>query len=384
MSLRPVEILNFLKIHAYHFVFAVSILSLASLVGWWSIFIHNSIQKQRLQHYEILQSELKYYALKLGLDKSHSPKIGIWEKDPRFEVVFCSPNADLFSIRLDPYWPDFCLRIRQAVFQKIEKESGQLNFMLVGESGVLILVVFISSLFLYRFIQLERRTTKEVKEFWERSAHEIKTPISGIKAFLQNLKSKCFNHEEMDPYLNMALKQVRRQEQLAENIFSAYSYNTKKAKLKLVNINLTFFLIEYFKKDSLHLADAVVNLDFDKYREVRARVDVQPLKVILDNITDNAVRYASPGLVLTVKVATERKKAVITIEDNGPGFEPHLSEKLFQAYRLLKAELPDGKHGAGMGLYISRRLARNMGGDLKARSGGEGKGAEFQIFLNLG
>lgn len=86
MSLRPAEILNFLKIHAYHFVFAISILSLASLVGWWSVFIHNCIQKQRLQHYEIMQSELKYYALKLGLDKSRSPKIGIWEKDPRLKI----------------------------------------------------------------------------------------------------------------------------------------------------------------------------------------------------------------------------------------------------------------------------------------------------------
>lgn len=382
MSFIVDKFLNFLKIHAHHFIFIVSILSLASLVAWWSVFIHSSIEKQRLLRYEILQSDLKYHALRLGLDESQPPKKGMWEKDKRFEVISCDTVTDLFSARLDPYWPDFCLRVRHAVLQKIEKESGRLKFMLVGEASVLILVVFISSIFLYRFIQLERRAAREVREFWERSAHEIKTPITGIKAFLQNLKSSSLKPEEMAHYLDMALKQVHKQEQLAENILSGYSLNSKEAKLRLVDVNLTSFLIEYFEKDALHLADAVINLDFERDREVKVRVDAQALKVILDNITDNAIKYATHGLVLTIEVTPGRKKTAIAIRDNGPGFDPRLSERLFQAYKLFEDELPQGKHGAGIGLYISRRLARDMGGDLKAASEGKGRGAEFQIFLS--
>lgn len=377
------KFLNFVKRHAHHFIFTVSILSLASLVAWWSVFIHNSITQQRANRFEILRSDLKYFSLRLGFDEQKPPPAGVWKADERFEVITCDSASDLLSERLAPYWPDFCLRVRPDVIQKIEKKSSRLNFMLIGEASVLILVILISSAFLYRYIQLERRTAREVREFWERTAHEIKTPITGIKAFLQNLKSGSCEPGEMAPYLDMALKKIHRQEQLAENILSGYSLRSKESKLRLAAMDLTSFLVEYFRKDALHLADAAVNLDFDRGLKLKVWADRQGLKVILDNITDNAVRYTSPGLVLSVEVSAGRKKAVVALRDNGPGFDPRLQENLFRAYKHLQDELPRGKHGAGIGLYISRQLARHMGGDLKAVSGGEGRGAEFRIFLNL-
>ncbi len=376
-------IINKLKSHGHHFIFIVSIISLASLVAWWSIFIHNSIRQQRLYRYEKLDSDLKYFSLKLGIDERRPPQIGLFEEDERFEVVTCSPLGEKFSKSLDPYWPDLCIRARSAIIQQIEQRSNRLNFMLIGEASVLILVILASIAFLYRYIQLERRTAREVKEFWERSAHEIKTPIAGIKAFLQNLKSRSDKLLELAPYVDMALKQIRKQEQLAENILSGYDLRSKDAKPKIVNVNLTEFLVNYFSKDSLHLADATVNLEFNQDKEIRVRIDTHKFKVILDNITDNAVKYCSPGLILSVDVDAVRKKAVVTIRDNGPGFHPRFSENLFRAYKHLDDELPRGRHGAGLGLYISRQLARSIGGDLKASSEGEGRGAKFQIFINL-
>ncbi len=111
------------------------------------------------------------------------------------------------------------------------------------------------------------------------------------------------------------------------------------------------------------------------------QADINVLKVILDNITDNAVKYCASSPVLQVDCICYENKAVIVIKDNGPGFRPHFIETVFEAYKHLDEKLPVKRRGTGLGLYISRQLARKMGGDLEAYSEGEGKGAEFRIIL---
>ncbi len=111
------------------------------------------------------------------------------------------------------------------------------------------------------------------------------------------------------------------------------------------------------------------------------RADVNALKVILDNITDNAIKYCASSPVLQVDCIGYENNAVIVIKDNGPGFRPHFIKTIFEAYKHLDEELPIKHQGTGLGLYISRQLARKMGGDLEAYSEGEGQGAEFRIIL---
>ncbi len=111
------------------------------------------------------------------------------------------------------------------------------------------------------------------------------------------------------------------------------------------------------------------------------RADVNALKVILDNITDNAVKYCASSPVLQVDRIGYENKAVIVIKDNGPGFHPNFIDIIFEAYKHLDEELPVKRRGTGLGLNISRQLVRKMGGDLEAYSEGEGKGAEFHIIF---
>ena len=72
---------------------------------------------------------------------------------------------------------------------------------------------------------------------------------------------------------------------------------------------------------------------------------------------------------------------VLRVTDNGQGFPPEMAEKLFESYRHLRHELPQGINGTGMGLYLSRKLARRMGGELRASSPGQGEGATFSLWL---
>jgi len=383
---RTEWIKKYAKRHAHHVIFGMSILSLALLAAWWSVFITRSIDHNRSLDRQNLELTLASLSLQLGMDRNNPPLPGVVHNDQRFEIVPCSVDPAQFTRQLLPHWPHLCLRVREKELTAIDEDFRRKRIMVVGESSLLVLLILLSSILLYRFIKLEKRSTHEVEEFWGRVTHEIKTPITGIKAFLQSLKNRSLAPDQLPQFVDMALKQVEKQEQLAENILAGCGLRDQKENQTPLSedLNLNKWIRSYFEHHMINLTDARFSLHFDTNSLV-ARADPHMLRLILDNIVDNALKYCSPGLELTVRGYAQNKKAVIAVQDNGPGFNPEFSEKIFEAYRYPGGELPGTLHihGSGIGLYISRQLAERMGGWLEASGKGKDRGAEFRLYLAL-
>lgn len=213
-------------------------------------------------------------------------------------------------------------------------------------------------------------------------SHEIKTPITGIRSFLESLKKGSIRKEKLPEFIDLALKQIRKQERLAENILTGSSYKNS-IKLKIEEFDINAFLHSYFNEHSLNLTKGEIRFEVDDNEIVQVQCDKYALEVILDNIIDNAEKYAAGGLILKVKTERSGRDVMITLLDNGPGFNTS-SEKIFNAYKYSRDELPDTPHGTGMGLYITRKLARQMNGDIDASSDGKGEGATFRVILPSG
>lgn len=377
------QLLRSLRSHGHHIILTVSIISLVSLTAWWTVFIRNSIRQQNSYRLDKLESDMKLYSYELTLEEDRGQNLtpGVLAGDSRFEIVPVSSPESAISLPLHRNRPDLRLQVRPETLDRIDKETARLNIMLIGEAGVFVFVALVSVIFLYLFIRLERRTADEIRFFWERTAHEVKTPITGIRAFLENLKAGTFGKGGGQDYVDLALEQVKRQEHLAENLL--YGYMTKGAgkHLRCVKLDIVSFLKIYFAESTLQLAGADVELRFDQNIQTWVWADDKALKVILDNIADNAVRYCGSSLVLAVHLAGSRAQTRIGIRDNGPGFSSNVAENIFHAFKQTDEELPVRRKGTGMGMHISRALARKMGGDLKAHSEGRGSGTEFLIIL---
>jgi hypothetical protein len=100
------------------------------------------------------------------------------------------------------------------------------------------------------------------------------------------------------------------------------------------------------------------------------------LQVLL-NLLGNAIRYAPEGSAVTLKVDRKKDRAQVTVVDKGEGLTPEQAERAFEKFERLGRS---GDGGSGLGLYISRRLARAMNGDLTVKST-PGKGARFTLDL---
>ena len=188
---------------------------------------------------------------------------------------------------------------------------------------------------------------------------------------------------KLPAFVELALKQIGKQERLAENVLTGSSFKSN-INLKIEEFDLIGFLNSYFSEHSVSLAEGKLFYDFPDNSNLIVLGDLYALEVILDNIIDNAEKYASPGLELIVKTEISGKSAGILLTDNGPGFKASCSERIFSAFKYMRNELPETSHGTGMGLYISRKLARQMGGDISASSDGEGRGATLKVSLPLG
>jgi signal transduction histidine kinase len=285
--------------------------------------------------------------------------------------------------QLAPSWPGLCIVARPDYLEQLKDDFERKKAMVLGESGFMLLAVIISAFMLHRVTWLERRSYREMRQFWSRVTHELKTPITGIKAFLQTLQAHEFSRAELMPLLGLALREVERQEMLAENLLVGQRLERGGPGLTQRIFAPGPFLREFIEGHRIFLPDSNIGLSAECPDSVEVRADPDAVRVILENLADNALKYggADPHIHWALRCAGS--KVEISLKDSGMGFSPGQAEEMFEAYQRLSEHHTSGRHGTGMGLYISRQLARRMGGDLTASSEGPGKGAKFTLTLRL-
>ena len=127
-------------------------------------------------------------------------------------------------------------------------------------------------------------------------------------------------------------------------------------------------------------ADQSVRIDAPAIGEViEAKGDFRRILQIIVNLISNAVRYSPPGSSVWVRGETEGDLAAIIVADQGKGIAVEDQLKIFEKFERLDPSEPGG---TGLGLYISRRLARAMGGDINVDSA-PGQGSRFVLTLPL-
>jgi signal transduction histidine kinase len=122
----------------------------------------------------------------------------------------------------------------------------------------------------------------------------------------------------------------------------------------------------------------------DDAADAVVRADASAVEQVLFNLVDNAGKYAASADDRRIRLDASRngKYAMVRISDHGPGIPPAEARKLFRPFSKSARDAANSAPGVGLGLALSRRLARQMRGDLKLESG-NGSGASFVLTLPL-
>lgn len=247
-------------------------------------------------------------------------------------------------------------------------EHDRRRLMVWGESGTMGVLTASVVALSYGMAQRERQQMRRLEGILAASTHELKTPVAGIRALLESIQSGVLPPDRMGPHLGRGLQSCARLEHLVDGVLTWQRAlaSPENAAANAETRPLSDWLQPLLPPESLDLGDA---------RAVPVHTSPDALRVIIENLWENATKYG--GEHIRVGAAARGAHVVIEFRDDGIGFNPDDRERLFEPYQRLHSHT----RGTGLGLYISRVLARAIGGDLQAASEGPGTGATFTLTL---
>ena len=223
-------------------------------------------------------------------------------------------------------------------------------------------------------------------EFLTTMSHELRTPLNAIGGYVElidmELRGPVTENQRRD------LQRIKTSQQhllgLITSVLDLSRIESGQLAYEQVSIAVEPFLSSL---DALVGPQATAK-NITLRQEVKVAglavlADREKLRQVLINLLSNAIRHTPAGGTITMQAAPRGNRIAISVEDTGSGIPADKRERVFEPFVQLDRSLSQTREGLGLGLAISRDLARGMGGDLVAEEGSQG-GARFVVTLPIG
>jgi signal transduction histidine kinase len=210
-------------------------------------------------------------------------------------------------------------------------------------------------------------------------SHELKTPISALRAHLENLLDGV---ERPDPEtLQVMLSQSERLGRLVDQLLDLSRIESGELRLNRSPVPLHPLVREVLSEIEVGRADRGVRMcDAVPDDLPPVLVDAERVHQVLFNLLDNAVRYTPAGGEVTVSARAVNGSCEIAVSDTGAGIASEHLPRLFERFYRADAARPRGVGGTGIGLAIARSVVEAHGGHIRAESR-VGRGSVFTFDL---
>ncbi len=247
----------------------------------------------------------------------------------------------------------------------------------------------IGTIIIFRDVTNERDVDKAKTEFVSLASHQLRTPLSAVNWYAEMLLAGDVGelNEKQKKYLDEVYRSNQRMVELVN------------ALLDVSSLELGTFVIEPESTNVIELIQSVIDeqmpqingkkilMSFLFEKDISLmRVDPKHLRMVVQNILSNAVKYTHDGGDIKIEVSSpEKKNILLKISDNGYGIPKNQQDKIFT--KLFRADNVRGKDtdGTGLGLYIVKSIVENSGGKVWFESfrDKESKGTTFYVKFPL-
>ena len=221
-------------------------------------------------------------------------------------------------------------------------------------------------------------------QFIMTASHELRTPLTAVQGYIELLEA--YNHnlssERRAEFIMKAHRGCDELTLLVENIMDASRVQVDTENLNLIQVSLL--------EPVTHITEMLEGVTRHEQRTVNVAIpadayvmaDELRLRQVLLNLVSNALKYSSPQSDIDITASMKNGNVNVSIRDRGQGVPPKDQARLFKRFVRLERDMNSPIRGAGLGLYISKRLIEAMGGRIWVESTGKaGEGSIFTFTL---
>ena len=235
------------------------------------------------------------------------------------------------------------------------------------------------------FLIREIRRNEHHNSFINAVTHELKTPITSIRLYLETLQRRDVDQQQREEFYRRMLDDTDRLRTTVEQVLKAGELGYRHPVMESAPVDLRSLVTECMElaRTRHNLQDSALHWrGSPNGSAAKVHGDPEELRTAIGNILDNAIKYSGGNVDVSVELDTLRNGRVsLRVHDVGVGIPRHELKRIFKRFYRASSRSVSPVKGTGLGLFIVRAIARAHGGRVFAESAGETRGTTITLEL---
>lgn len=231
----------------------------------------------------------------------------------------------------------------------------------------------------YQMIRRDKQISQAKINFFMQTAHDIRTPLTLIKAPLGEILKNEQLTEQGTTNLNLAIQSTDNLSELANNLMDFQKEELYSSKISVVRYELNQYIQNYMQQFKAYAEQKGIDFQYkSSFTSLEVWIDQNKIDSILQNLLSNALKYTPKGGSVTIETEHNKNRWILTIKDTGIGIPKEDQKKLFKFLFRGKNATNQLITGSGVGMLLTYRLIKNHEGKISFSST-ENVGTTFQL-----
>lgn len=290
---------------------------------------------------------------------------------PATEVSRLYPHLDITDRgRID---------ISAPVLEQLDKDRWHRLNRYFWEGAFFFAVLLAAMAVVSKALREEAELRRRQEQFLAAVSHEFKSPLASLRLSVETLSMRDPGPAERAELIRRVLVELGRLERMIHNTLDTSRLASGGTAVP-EHVVLADVVDDMRRELQGFAEECGVRVEADVPRALAVHADRDGVCTVVRNLLHNAIKASAREGVVYVSARGERGEALLVVRDDGVGFPPAVSTRLFEQFYRVEGDGRGRMQGTGLGLYLVERLVAHAGGRVTAQSAGVGQGATFTVY----